>query len=523
MLSYKFARRSFLRGIGAATGLKIMLDNLEASAQGAKSPPRFLMTHFSQGTAKPDFLPAGPGGKDFTFSRILKPFETAGLREQMIILYGLDNSKIGGFGGASHERGTVMMSTAVAPPGTRAGLTEGDDAFAGGPSFDQIFLKHVPGLYKASSGKGYVNAICDSRVDAQEISNQCISYGYTTQPQAAARGAGPQNTPLLPELSPLNLYMSIFSGFVPGGGTPGNTDALKKALMQRKSVLDFALRELKTIKSLAPASEGSKIDLHTDAVQKVNTKIVADLQSATNGTSTCALPPMPDNTMGVANGKVDRNDFANFKTLASDEVTHEKVGTLHMGIIRAAFQCDLLRVATFQWSPGTNHVSFKGLWPGEPETSYMHHPPSHRIPASSPQQLLEKPDPAYAPVVEFLTQVQIWYFTRMAKIINEFKTTTDAFGGNLLDHTIIPYVTEVGTSTHHFNNTPALIFGGGKLGMQLGQFMNLGSRVGPDLWLTIAQAYGLDVTKAPLSAEKFAAVKANYTGPIAGLWKTPVV
>ena len=51
MKSYRFARRSFLRGIGAgAVGLRAMLRNLESMAQGMASPPRFLMTHWPVGT-----------------------------------------------------------------------------------------------------------------------------------------------------------------------------------------------------------------------------------------------------------------------------------------------------------------------------------------------------------------------------------------------------------------------------------------------------------------------------------------
>ncbi len=49
MRSYRFARRSFLASIGGAFGLRIMLDDFEAMAQGATSPPRFLMTHWPVG------------------------------------------------------------------------------------------------------------------------------------------------------------------------------------------------------------------------------------------------------------------------------------------------------------------------------------------------------------------------------------------------------------------------------------------------------------------------------------------
>ena len=38
MISYRFKRRAFLTAIGGGVGLKIMLRNMEASAQTSKSP-----------------------------------------------------------------------------------------------------------------------------------------------------------------------------------------------------------------------------------------------------------------------------------------------------------------------------------------------------------------------------------------------------------------------------------------------------------------------------------------------------
>src|SRR5437762_2558008 len=40
MPSYRFARRSFLLGIGGAFGLEILLRNMEAAAEGAGGPSR---------------------------------------------------------------------------------------------------------------------------------------------------------------------------------------------------------------------------------------------------------------------------------------------------------------------------------------------------------------------------------------------------------------------------------------------------------------------------------------------------
>jgi len=67
MRSYRFARRSFLLGVGGAFGLHALLRNVEAIAQGATPPPRFLMTHWPVGAQRHYFLPAA--GADFTSSR----------------------------------------------------------------------------------------------------------------------------------------------------------------------------------------------------------------------------------------------------------------------------------------------------------------------------------------------------------------------------------------------------------------------------------------------------------------------
>src|SRR6185369_11954624 len=119
MKSYRFARRSFFAAVGGAFGLKILLRNIEAVAQGATSPPRFLLTHWPVGTVRTQWLPTGTG-TGYTTSPILKPFEDAGLREDMIALYGLSHSGINTGGGGGHEAGTPMMSTGANCPGTRS-------------------------------------------------------------------------------------------------------------------------------------------------------------------------------------------------------------------------------------------------------------------------------------------------------------------------------------------------------------------------------------------------------------------
>ncbi len=516
MRSYRFARRSFLAGIGGAVGLKILLRNMErAEAMGEVIPPRFLMLHWPVGTIRYNFKPSG-SGTTYTTSPILKPFEDAGLREDMIVLYGLSQESNMGFrwpGGGGHEGGTPLTTTGASSPGTRRNGGEGDDSSAGGPSWDQILLNHVPDLKQ--SGTGYINTICDARVDSLETSTQCLSYAYDRQsiPSVNPGGNITENVPLLPLLNPIQSYMNLFGSFMPGGNTDGNNEAVVRALVARKSVLDFSLAELDELRTLSPASQVDKIDQHAAAIRAVEGQL-SD-QIAEGGVLECMVPVEPDADLGGKTGS--RFDYESFEVTEADQDMHEAVGMAHAAIILAAFSCDLIRVGTFQWSPGTNHVSFAGLNPNNPSAIYMHHPLSHQL--GTGDVMSSRPSGQRGDYVDFLTNVQIWYNEKTAQVINLFKNTMLADGSSMLDHTIMPFVTEV-SQTGHFprDPMPAMIFGGKALGMQGGQYLDFESNLRPwnDFWVTIAQAYLKTNDPMPVFAEEVF-VK-DGVSPIEGLW-----
>jgi Protein of unknown function (DUF1552) len=217
-------------------------------------------------------------------------------------------------------------------------------------------------------------------------------------------------------------------------------------------------------------------------------------------------------------GESLRGDYDQLKANTSDEATHEEVGKAHAAILRAAFACDLIRVATFQWSPGTNHVAFKGLDPQEPATVWMHHPLSHQVTDAS---YFNGPRPdSNATVWDAMVNANRWYFQKTADIIDQFRLQVDPQdpkGGSLLDHTVIPMITEVAEASHTREGHGAIIFGGTKLGMRGGQFRSV-SGIHNQLWLTAAQAFlGPDPASA-LSGEAY--VK-DGASPISGLWAPP--
>jgi uncharacterized protein DUF1552 len=549
--SYRFRRRAFIAAMSGGVGLKIMLRNLEGSAQGMRSPGRLLVTHWPIGivAGRSDAL-WKPTSGSVGGSYALKPFADLGLGPDMTVIRGLSTNSLSLNGGGGHEGGTVVLMTGRSAGGTRMSPIEPDDAFASpGGSYDQILLDNVPALQRP--GQGYANSIADSRTDCGEISTKCLSYSTASQDVLATGGRiASEAKPLMPVLSPLQQYTSLFSGFVPGtpgtagagggaggGAAPRVADAVLKKLVGKRSVLDFAREELNQLKRLAPSEARNKLSNHTDAVVSLETQIVNAINarypdSGGGGSTgagsggmgggpgngnpicggTCTAKPtatpsditgMPDWTEGCHGSYDDPKRGA-----TDDAAIHAQVGELHLDVLKAAFICDLIRVGTFQWAPGPNHVGFKGMYPGDTAGIYQHHPVSHGV-FGGQTTIGTTPDELTSPEARFLYNVELWYFTRHAENFARWKNAVDGCGNNLLDFTCVPFLTEVTTSSHDRSNMPAMIIGGKKLGFVHDRYVS-GSIINSNgFWGTIAQAFGHTSTDAP------------FGPPIDGVWAKP--
>ncbi|HEY7371622.1 MAG TPA: DUF1552 domain-containing protein [Polyangia bacterium] len=546
MISYRFRRRAFITAMSGGVGLKIMLRNLESAAQGMRSPARLLVTHWPVGivAGQNDAL-WKPTSGSVGGSPGLRPFADAGLGQDMTVLRGLSTVALPSNGSGGHEGGTVMLMTGLGPPGTRAGELEADDAYAGGPSIDQILLKNVPALQRP--GQGYANSISDARTDFGEISTKCLSYSTELQSVNAFRVDGAMEAkPLMSVVSPVQQYANLFSTFAPGtpgtggqggqggqggGAPPPVADATLKQLVGKRSVLDFAVDELTQLKRMAPSDARNKLSVHTDAVVTAEQSVVNAINMgypdpgggagaggstggggggggapACGGCTTKSAPPAsnivgtPDKAGGLG------NPFGTGGNLAAqdDSPMHAMVGRAHMDILKAAFICDLIRVGTYQWSPGTNHASF-ALYPGTTQP-YMHHPTSHHI--QTQDTLAASTLSALKVEAAFLYNVQLWYFARHAENLASWKSAVDGCGNSLLDFTCVPFLTEVAACGHERNNMPGMIIGGKQLGF-VHNIYRTGAVTINQFWGTIAQAFGYTSTDAP------------FAPPIDGLWAQP--
>jgi hypothetical protein len=450
-VNYAVSRRRFLEGVGASAIWAALVSKLEAQAEGAASPKRFLVIQRPVGTVYENWWPKS-NGANFPLSRILTSFQAN--RERMIVLRDLKLPHEGSVGGG-HERGSVLMLTGqrtkVLYPGNG-----GDDPQAEGPSVDQLFLKQSKDLQGPPIAS--LQLSCDNRADTPEVSTRHMSY-------SGARA------PMKPYYQPRDAYQRLF-GAMAGSG---NAAALAQARLEQKSVLDFSLKDLARLRKLVPASQLAALEAHEMAIRELEKELDQDPNSPTS----CGVPMEPE-TVSIST-YIDPYSSSHVVKQRDDE-KHDRIAQLHFALIKAAFRCDLTRVITFQFSPGTNHVSFAGMWPPDPTVFKVHHTTSH--------------DPDTPDTLEFLTRIESWYADRVNKLLTELNTP-DGTGAALMDNMLVPYVTEVGARYHNWDNMPFLLFGGkntklrGNTVWTNGANGGRGLRSTNDLWMALAGYYGL--------------------------------
>jgi hypothetical protein len=467
MKSYITSRRAFLGSVGAAAGLVSMLDRLAAQEEGGAPVRRLLTVQRPVGTIPENWWPTGSGTdlNSFTLSRILQPF--APIRDRMVVFRGLGLPYEGSSGGG-HERGTVLTVTGRRAPNLYPG-NGGDDPYAEGASVDQLLLQGSSVLQDVPIQS--LQLSCDRRADTPgEVSPRHMSY-------SAARA------PMTPYYQPLDAYERVFGSIMPGGPSDENLEALARARAAKKSVLDFALRDLARMRTLAPSEQRVKLDAYEAAIRELED----ELDAVPSDPETCGVPDAPE--VVQVSQRVDPYGGQNVSPERDDE-KHLRIGQMHLAIVKAAFRCDLTRTVTFQWSPGTNHVSFGGMWPPDEAIFKVHHTTSH--------------NPNTSEIREFLTRIEVWYADKISAFLQELAATEDIGGGSLLDTTVVPYITEVSEGhSHSWNNMPWLLFGGAETGLRGGQYwahsggktsqatgQNLRST--NDYWMACGKPFGLE-------------------------------
>ncbi len=256
-----FSRRQFLRGLstcialpafeslGALQSLAAPTSPLATTAGGA--PLRAAFLFFPNGAIPEAWWPTTEG-KEFEFSRTLKPLEP--LRPHLQILGGFNqkNAEAGPDGGGDHARGNGVFLTGVR-------LKKSATDIRAGLSIDQAIAKEIGHLTRFPS--------LELSSDAIRTSGACDS-GYACAYQYNLSWSSP-TTPVAAESNPRMAFERLF-----GAGPPGERAAnMRRRQQEQRSVLDFVLEDARGMSRRLNGRDRDKLDQYLTGIREIENGI----------------------------------------------------------------------------------------------------------------------------------------------------------------------------------------------------------------------------------------------------------
>lgn len=432
----KVGRRWFLTAAGIGLALPYFETLDPRPAMAAAGNKRLFLFHMPAGVNVSTWAPVGTG-TNFTFGTTMKPVNDAMLKPKVTIVTG--TSAIGGPRG--HTCGISGVLTGVRCVGNTT-----DNAI----SFDQVVAQMFGSQTRFSSVE---------LGTAHNTENPNAESGYSTVLKDNLNWSS-DTTPLSREIIPLNAFNRMFTGLTtPTPTTGGGPVAVKDAM--RTSILDYALGEGTSLRGRLGTADRVKLDQYLSGLRDLERAI--QTTPTTGSTNACMPGTAP------ASGK------------PTDIQAHVK---LMLDIIVMAFQCDVVRVATFAYEHTTTEIRhpFIGVNVGY-HTSVTHH-------ANAPTALAN------------YTTVNQWLVSQFVYAISKLDKIADG-SGTMLDSSVCMCFSELSDgNSHSSSNMPILLAGSAGGALQTGRVVP-GSGPNEQVHLAILQALGAGMTtfgraRAPL-------------------------
>lgn len=439
-------RRSLLRATGAGAALLPFVPLLDRDAKAQSGVKRLIIFFSSNGTVYEKWLPTMSNGS-LVMSDILRPLEPYKSTALVIDGLGYNSPNWGG-----HEVGVVLT-------GAKAQRADGNNNLATGISIDQAVANAI------GSTTRFKSLECGVQVDPIENTFCSLSYTGSLQPIRA------QN-------SPAQIFARAFSGLTPPSNA-SQSAALEQARLDGKSVIDFVVRDLGSLRPKLGAEEQRKVDAHLEAIRGVEKSLTT---SAAAGAS-CQLPAKP--------GALDYN--------ANDNIP--AVGRLQMDLLVMALACDLTRVGTIQYGRGGANHRFTWLGPDFQTTADESSDGTHGIHGLAHNE-------ANVNARAKLVRIHTWYAGELAYFMSRLNAIPDG-AGTLADSTLVIWCNELGNGTHSLKKTPWVLLGSARGALKAGRVLSFPGQPHTKLLVSVAQAMGLDLTSFGDAA--------LGTGPLPGL------
>jgi hypothetical protein len=387
MTRRELGRRRFLGGAAVAVALpsfESLLGRAQAQAQAARK--RVVAVFAPDGMYLPEW-PRQSGPLPSTL--LTQPLEPV---KSKVIVTNLANAAAEPPGGAGdHSCGAGASFTCLPPAkadgaGIRAGIT-----------FDQVAARHLGAQTRIPSVQF---GILGGKPAGPEA-------GYGSLYGSTLSWAG-EKEPLAPELDPRAVFDRMFSGL-----DPGESEAARLARQARRtSVLDYVRAEAVVLQGRLGRADAAKLDQVVTSVREIE----KSLQAGPAAGCRAAAPADPG-------------------------ADYDAKARLVNGLIVAAFQCDVTRVASNHIARPFPDVSYKFLG-----ISTGHHGASHYRGNAGKEA-------SYKRICQ-------WHMQMFADLCSKLDAVKED-AGTLLDSTFVVQASDVGDSNgHSHGDTPVVLAGG---------------------------------------------------------------
>lgn len=390
-------RRTFLKGLGAATGLASGLFNSRvAMGQTDTAPVRLLLVALQHGWGRNRNVEDFTGTEtDFTLPRPLAPFEA--IKEQCVFVDGLR----GTLWGNAHDVSYSDIFTASVPWG-ESGSAQLGNHFPEpvGPSIDWVIGNAL--------GK-----------DVLRVSARYRSWGKAYHPLCFDSAA--QRQPFY--TSPRETYDALLA---PLAAEANQSEALKRIRKtRRENLFQFLGRDMDRMLARVGGTERLKLETHLTALNDLSER----LNRPTAGIDITDIPDRPGEGPGFS------QDVDNF-----------------FDIIRFGFGTDLYRVAVLGLGEGVEDWGWVDKAGQQRSGNTFDQEGFHQDVA----HYGDAEDPRFC--YEGWCQ---WYAQKIVGLVQSLAATEDIDGNSLLDNTIIVLTGEVETGGHDTRKKLHTVIGGG--------------------------------------------------------------
>lgn len=426
------ARRTFLRGMGAAVALPFLDATVPAFASAPRAVKRLGIVYVPNGMNMAEWRPTAKG-RGFDLPSTLQPL--APYKERLLVLSRMSNplaDPMPGEGLGDHSRAQAVFLTGVHPR-----KTEGTDIRAG-ISADQIVAKEF--------GKETELTSLELGLEAVDLVGGCED-GYACAYSGALAWRS-DSMPLPVQAQPRAVFERLF-------GASDSTDRQSRLsrIELERSVLDMVSDQLNQLQKRLGASDRTRISEYFESIRDIERRIQrAEEQSGRGGFPEIQQP-----------GGVPES-FGEYARLMFD-------------LNALAYQTDLTRVSTFLMGREKSGRTYAEIGVPDP-----HHPISHH---QNRPEMLERE-----------AKINKFHMELFAHFLKKLDSIQEGDGTVLDHSLIVHGAGMSNSDIHLHHDLPMLVAGGGAGTVRGGRHLEYSEDTPlSNLWLTLIDKMGLPVEK----------------------------